>query len=103
MAYKWADKWRLELSPVLECSPRFEGLDKELVAAQQGRHVTEGLPRLAALAKLFFRSWLGRFSQSQLVLFLQALAEAGTCACSLRFVLAFWGISVKSILLQIQC
>lgn len=113
---KWADKWRLELTPALECAPSIEGLDKELAIAS----LMKVLQRSAAgaLWKHFpgWRIWQSfasdhgwdgcSFSQSQLVLFLQALAEAGhgaaTCAGSLRFVARFWGIRVGSIILQIQ-
>ena len=101
---KWAEKWRVELAPVLEGSPSFAGLDKELASASLSRV----LQRSAAgtLRKHFpgWRLWKsfasdhgwegGGFSQSQLVLFLQALAEAGhapAAASSLRFVASILG------------
>ena len=73
---KWAEKWCVELAPVLECSPSFAGLDKELASASLSRV----LQRSAAgtLRKHFpgWRLWKsfasghgwegGGFSQSQL-------------------------------------
>ena len=102
---KWAAKWSLELSPVLRHSPSFVGLDGELATAS----LLKILQRSAAgtLRKHFpgWRLWQSfasdhdwngvSFSQSQLVLFLQALAEAGhgaaSCAGSLRFVAGILG------------
>ena len=97
---KWAEKWCVELAPVLECSPSFAGLDKELASASlsrvRGGHVAQALSRLAAVEEFCFRSWLGgrwllAVTASAFLASLGWAGHAPAAASSLRFVASILG------------